>query len=173
MIFKDGIPYHNKMNLTKLRKFDSFLPNVYLTGVSKVIPNRVDFYNSIIEDPKFENKQHLLVSIRDDVLLTIDRKKLNPKIILLTDHPRNFHQLYDTYIYCRGNYFDPHPRLLIECVYYQKEIIVLDSDDENKKRMYDGGDYRLTLINSLPREEIINLFNFKKDDPILEYLTFD
>ena len=90
-------------------------------------------------------------------------KKLDPRVILLTDHPRDFHKLFDTYIYVRGGYFDPHPRLLIECVYYEKKIIILDEDPRGANS-YDGGSYRLELLNGCTRKMIIDMFDLTPND---------
>jgi len=53
-------------------------------------------------------------------------------------HKDNLFESFDTYVYYHADkWFDPHPRLFIECTYYNKEIFYF-----NPKNIIDGSYYR-------------------------------
>lgn len=63
----------------------------------------------------------------------------NKKVILkLRQHITNLFQQFDTYVYYHANkWFDPHPRLFVECFFYNKDIMYF-----NKHDIKDGSYYR-------------------------------
>lgn len=53
-------------------------------------------------------------------------------------HFKNFFEFFNVFIYYHANkYFDPHPRLFLECAYYNKDILYY-----NKHNIKDGSYYR-------------------------------
>jgi hypothetical protein len=78
------------------------------------------------------------------------------------DHVKNFFELFHCYIYYHANkWFDPHPRLFLECLYYEKSILYF-----NEYNIKDGSFYRHRdiCINGLEdrtltkNDEIVRLF---------------
>ena len=66
--------------------------------------------------------------------------KLPDKPIIIKErfHKDNLFELFDTYVYYHANkWFDPHPRMILECAYYKKEILYF-----NKYNIKDGSYYR-------------------------------
>lgn len=55
-----------------------------------------------------------------------------------TDHKKKLFEHFTTYLYYHANtWFDPHPRLFLECEYYGKDIVYL-----NPFKIMDGSFYR-------------------------------
>ena len=78
------------------------------------------------------------------------------------DHVNNFFELFHCYIYYHANtYFDPHPRLFLECMFYKKSILYY-----NERAIKDGSYYRYRDLyeNGLDdrrlnkNDEIVRLF---------------
>ena len=127
--FLVGIPYQQKLYFNIFKKYDHFENNALLSCVSKGVPTKeqLDEIFSYL-DPD----QKLLVSLKKGQYI-----HNHPKIICLYNHPKDFHQLFNTYVYYHLNYFDPHPRLFYECIFYDKKIIYI-----NHNNIKDGGYFR-------------------------------
>jgi len=71
----------------------------------------------------------------------IDKLNLDPnkKVLFKSDHHlQNMFENFDEYIYYHANkWFDPHPRLFLECYFYNKKIRYY-----NKFKIKDGSYYR-------------------------------
>jgi hypothetical protein len=75
------------------------------------------------------------------------------------DHVKNFFELFDCYIYYHANkWFDPHPRLFLECSYYGKEIQYY-----NEPNIIDGSYYRYQDLKT----NALNNRTLTKDDEIV------
>ncbi len=127
-----GTSYRQKINFDIFKKYQKFENNAFITLVSKGIISNNILKNEIL--PLLKNEQKLIISIKKEQISLINK---NDKYIFITEHPKNFHQLFNTYIYYHTGYFDPHPRLFHECVFYNKKIIYI-----NKENIKDGGYYR-------------------------------
>jgi hypothetical protein len=54
------------------------------------------------------------------------------------NHKKNLFEQFTTYIYYHANkWFDPHPRLFLECSFYNKDMLYINSD-----KVLDGSWYR-------------------------------
>ena len=137
--FMVGIPYQQKINYSIFKKYDKFENNAFLTVVSKGIPNEQQF-GEIID--LLEPCQKLLISVNETPPGYISK---HPRVELLYANPRNFHSLFNTYIYYHTGYFDPHPRLFGECRFYGKKIIYV-----NKNNVKDGGYFRYKTLQEVP-----------------------
>lgn len=133
--FLVGTPYKQKINFKIFKKYDTFENNAFLTCVSKGLISE-DELNEVLKLIKPEQK--LIVSLQRDQKITNDR------VICLYEHPKDFHALFNTYVYYHTGYFDPHPRLFHECYFYNKEIIYI-----NKNNIKDGGYFRYKEIQKL------------------------
>jgi len=61
-----------------------------------------------------------------------------PLIFKARRHQNNLFELFDTYVYYHANkWFDPHPRMILECAHYKKDIFYF-----NKYNVKDGSYYR-------------------------------
>jgi hypothetical protein len=94
----------------------------------------------------------------------IDTLGLPNKPILLKEriHRNNLFELFDTYVYYHANkWFDPHPRLFVECSHYNKDIIYI-----NNPGVLDGSFYRYNdvRINGTKGR------NLTKEDEIIQQL---
>jgi len=77
-------------------------------------------------------------------------------------HMDNLFELFDTYLYYHADkWFDPHPRLFIECTHYDKEIIYY-----NVHGIKDGSYYRYNDV----KENGLKDRNLTKDDEIIKRL---
>ena len=75
------------------------------------------------------------------------------------DHVSNFFELFHCYIYYHANkWFDPHPRLFLECLYYDKEIQYY-----NESNIIDGSYYRYKDL----KENGLRNRSLTKDDEIV------
>lgn len=92
--------------------------------------------------------------------LNLDRKF--PIYYKQEKHMKNFFEYFNIYIYYHSNeYFDPHPRLPLECLFYQKRVMYY-----NEKLIKDGSYYRFKDLNENglknrflnKHDEIIKLF---------------
>lgn len=95
----------------------------------------------------------------------VKRLKLPNKPILFKtrDHKRNLFEQFDTYVYYHADkWFDPHPRLFVECTFYGKEIMYFN----HPKRM-DGSYYR---YNDVIKNGIDGR-TLNKDDTIVRLMT--
>jgi len=113
---------------------------------------------SKVESAIFVNSPHNHdFSFLDDLILP-------DKPIIIKDrvHKDNLFELFDTYLYFHANtWFDPHPRLFVECAHYGKEIIYY-----NKHGIKDGSYYRYNdvLKNGTKDRDL------SKDDEIIKRL---
>ncbi len=78
------------------------------------------------------------------------------------EHVENFFELFHCYIYYHVNkWFDPHPRLFLECCYYRKSILyyngqgIKDGSFYRHKDIFDNGIKGRYLDNN---DEIVQLF---------------
>ena len=147
--FLVGVPYQQKINYKIFKKYVNFENNAFLTCVSKGIPSSEQLEEIFTY---LEPEQKLLVSLKKEQVLEHNR------IIPLYEHPKNFHALFNTYIYYHTGYFDPHPRMFGECRFYGKKIIYI-----NKDNIKDGGYFRY-------HDAINNKLNniTMKDDEVLK-----
>jgi hypothetical protein len=127
--FLVGIPYHQKLYFKIFKKYDHFENNAFLSCASKGVPTKEQLEEIF---SYLDSDQKLLVSLRGEQTIYE-----HPRVIVLYSHPKDFHQLFNTYVYYRLNYFDPHPRLFYECVFYNKKIIYINHDN-----IKDGGYFR-------------------------------
>lgn len=161
--FLIGIPYKQKLNFDIFKKYNKFENNAFITFVSKgVVPYEI-LINEIY--PLIEDKDKLLISIKEEQYKNLDSKYLNDKKLeFLVNHPKDFHTLFNTYIYYHTGYFDPHPRMFHECIFYNKNIIYI-----NKNNIKDGGYYRyLDAINNGLLNHSMNI----NDDIIGEFIKW-
>lgn len=126
--FLVGKPYHQKLNFKIFKHYDHFNHDAFLTCVSKgmLTNDQLDEIFSYLDED-----QKLLISVKKGQYID------HPRVILLYENPKDFHSLFDTYVYYHTGYFDPHPRLFYECIFYNKKIIYI-----NKANIKDGGYYR-------------------------------
>jgi hypothetical protein len=91
-------------------------------------------------------------------------KKLNKPVILKErKHLKNLFELFDTYIYYHADkWFDPHPRLMLECKFFNKIIYYIN--DHNIK---DGSYYR---YHDLITNGLKNRFLDETDEIVKEFL---
>lgn len=88
--------------------------------------------------------------------------KSTKRITVLTKHPKNFFELWDTYMYIHdGLYFEPRCRLLMESYFYNKNIIY-----DNQYKIKDGSWYRYNELQEIGLEDRF----FKSDDPIMNVI---
>jgi len=80
-----------------------------------------------------------------------------------TSHLTNMFEKFDTYVYYHSNaWFDPHPRLMIESTFYEKEVLYF-----NKYKVKDGSYYRFEDL----KQNGLNNRNLTEDDEvIMEFL---
>ena len=85
-----------------------------------------------------------------------------PVIYKSRTHKKNLFEQFDTYVYYHANtWFDPHPRLFIECKYYDKEILYFNPDN-----IIDGSHYRYEDI----QKNGVNNRTLTKNDEIVRQL---
>lgn len=162
--FLTGKPYLQKIYFDIFKKYDYYENNAFITFVSKGIIEYDEFSKQII--PLVEDKDYILISLTKEQEKNIDiRYKDYKKILFLTDHPENFHQLFDTYIYYHTGYFDPHPRMFHECIFYNKKIIYI-----NNENVKDGGYYR---YNDAIKNGLKNHSMSIKDDIIQRVIHYE
>jgi hypothetical protein len=93
-------------------------------------------------------------------------EKLNlpdkPLLFKSDNHIENLFEKFDTYVYYHANkWFDPHPRLLLECAYYNKTILYY-----NEHNIIDGSYYR---YHDLLKNGLKNRY-LNKNDKIIRKL---
>jgi hypothetical protein len=82
-----------------------------------------------------------------------------PIIFKARKHQKNLFEQFDIYVYYHANkWFDPHPRLFVECTFYEKEIMYF-----NPQNIIDGSYYR---YNDILKNGIKDR-NLTKDDEIV------
>lgn len=94
----------------------------------------------------------------------VESLELPNKPILFKEriHKDNLFELFDTYVYYHANkWFDPHPRLFVECTHYNKEILYF-----NNPGILDGSFYR---YNDVMRNGTKDR-NLSKEDEIIKQL---
>ena len=142
VIYYGEMPFHNKDREYKMK----FLLNRFkdLKNVKEGIYVNSPFNN----DYSFLKK------------LTLPEKPIIKKSRI---HHQNLFEAFDTYLYYHANkWFDPCPRLFIECFYYNKKIIYY-----NELNIKDGSFYR---YNSIINEGLENRFFNENDEIINEIL---
>jgi len=114
-VYKDT-PYRMKLLFDRMRKIDGTRKGYYINSPGN------DNYNFIEE-------------------LNLDRNR--SIYFKQTDHFKNLFEFFDRFIYYHANkYFDPHPRLFLECAYYGKKIFYYNPYD-----VRDGSYYRFNDLN--------------------------
>lgn len=100
--------------------------------------------------------------------VSMDRYKLvkslnlpqKPLIFKSGKHVNNLFEKFDTYLYYHINgWLDPHPRLIVECFFYEKEIIYI-----NDFQIKDGSYYRYHDL----LENGVNNRKLTRDDEIVQ-----
>ncbi len=82
-----------------------------------------------------------------------------PIIFKMRQHKNSLFEQFDTYVYYHANkWFDPHPRLFIECCFYEKDIMYF-----NKYDIKDGSYYRYIDVMARGLEDR----TLSKDDEIV------
>jgi hypothetical protein len=94
-------------------------------------------------------------------------KELNlpkkPVILKSCDHLDNLFEQFDTYVYYHSNrWFDPHPRLFVECAFYNKDIYYI-----NNYGIKDGSYYRYKDV----KENGVKDRTLNRDDEIIRMLA--
>lgn len=88
--------------------------------------------------------------------------KESERISVYLKHPKDFFELWDTYMYIHdGIYFEPRCRLLMEAYHYDKNIIY-----DNQYGIKDGSWYRYSELKEMGLKERY----FEDDDLIMEIL---
>ena len=157
--FRDiGVPYFQKLNFSKFKKYAKFENNAYMTVVAKGMPNKDDFEQKIF--PLLEDNQKILITVKDENQIPADLRN-DKRFTFLTKNVKDFHTLFNTYIYTHKGYIDPHPRMFHECVFYGKKIIYI-----NDLGIKDGGYYRHkdAIQNGLKTHD------FNENDEIIKLL---
>ena len=139
------MPFHYKDSNYKMKfLFDKFKD---LKKVEEGIYVNIPDYNKIDSLDKYA---------------LVESLNLPQKPLIFKDgkHRNNLFEKFDTYLYYHINgWFDPHPRLIIECFFYGKEIIYI-----NNLQIKDGSYYRYRdlLENGIGERELT------KDDEIIQ-----
>lgn len=86
------------------------------------------------------------------------------KIIYKTEkHKNNLFELFDTFLYYHADkWFDPRPRLMHECYYYNKRIVYV-----NVFKVIDGSYYRM---NDLSKNGLNNRWLTKDDEIVKQFI---
>jgi hypothetical protein len=85
-----------------------------------------------------------------------------PILVKERQHKNNLFESFDTYVYYHANkWFDPHPRMFLECAFYEKDIYYF-----NKYNIKDGSYYR---YEDLKKNGLKNR-TLTKDDEIIRKL---
>lgn len=110
-----------------------------------------------INSPKNEHG----IDIRNHLLLN---EKL-PKPFLkksITNHKENLFEQFNTYLYFHGNkWFDPHPRLFLECTFYGKKIFYVNNYGVKDGSWYRNKDIKINGVKNR---------TLNKDDEIIRQL---
>lgn len=86
-----------------------------------------------------------------------------PIIFKTENHKENLFELFDTYVYYHADkWFDPHPRLFLECAYYEKEILYF-----NEPGIKDGSYYR---YNDLMENGLKDRFLNEDDEIVRKFI---
>jgi len=128
MKFGIGNKYINKINFKNMKKIKTKQDrNIgYINCLSKGTPEVI---KKILKEYNFDK---LIITTKSSVFDNI------PNTQIFKTHPKDFFELFDTYIYYHdGVYFDPRPRLFHECIFYNKKIIYI-----NENNIKDGSYYR-------------------------------
>ncbi len=126
--------YRMKMLLSRMKPLKNVQSGIFVNS-----PHNHDF--SFIEDLDLPDK---------------------PLVYKTRTHQDNLFELFDTYLYYHADkWFDPHPRLFVECTYYGKEILYY-----NKLDIRDGSYYRYrdVMKNGIEDRDL------SKDDEIIKQL---
>lgn len=150
-----GIAYQQKIYFNKFNTYDTLYENnAYMTIVSKRMPSYDEFKTYIL--PELQDRQ-LYITYTDSRHEQCEIFK-NNKIIYTTKQINNFHSKFNKYIYFHKGYIDPHPRLLHECCFYNKEFVYI-----NLQNIQDGGYFRYQDV----MKNGINNIAMTKDDILI------
>lgn len=129
---KMAFSLYKKHNPVKYHYFMNYLSKGDVFGVMNVLKN-------------IPNDQYLFITANDknyEMLLRLQDMRL----VLWTEHPKNFFSKFGKYIYCHdGHYFDPRPRMFHECAFYDKPILYI-----NEHNIKDGSWYRYNDVIENP-----------------------
>ena len=160
--YNQAIEHYKPKEIIDLCDFE-----VYPNGVGQHFEKRINFniYKPIKNDIQF---QHLFLGTNKEYYSTIQKVIKNYKShgILTYNHNyldnnnnnimvpvNNLLGIFETYVYTK-NTFDPAPRIIQECNYFNKDILYL-----RDKNIQDGGSvYNERKIRNLSDEKNINSF---------------
>ena len=134
-VYKD-IQYHHKLLFSRLKPLTKVEPNIFL------------------HSPKNDNFDFIPT-------LHLPRDK---KIIFKTgQHKQHLFELFDTFIYYHANkWFDPRPRLMLECYFYGKKILYY-----NELKIKDGSYY---LYNDMIQNGIKYRYLDESDEIVRQFI---
>jgi hypothetical protein len=128
----------------------------------KVKSIKKDCYINCSGKSKTELNRALKLTDKNIIVSGDKSIKTTNRIKVLLKHPKNFFELWDTYMYIHdGMYFEPRCRLLMESYFYNKNIIY-----DNQYKIKDGSWYRYDELQAIGLDERF----FRSDDPIMDVL---
>jgi len=128
----------------------------------KINKNKSNCYINCSGKSKTELDRALTLTDKNIIVSGDKSIESSKRLIVLTKHPKNFFELWDTYMYIHdGLYFEPRCRLLMESYFYNKNIIY-----DNQYKIKDGSWYRYNELQEIGLEDRF----FKSDDPIIGIL---
>ena len=135
--YKDGDkPYKIKLLFDRFKKLKNVKKGIY------------------IQSPSNPDLESIPLKLNLDLSKPIFYKK--------EDHMKNMFSYFDEYIYYHVNkYFDPHPRLPLECTFYNKSVKYIRSEETDK---IDGSYYRFKDLEENGLEDR----NLTKNDEIVQ-----
>lgn len=104
-------------------------------------------------------------SPKNDDFSFVDTLPLPDKPIIYKSrgHKDNLFEQFDTYVYYHANkWFDPHPKLFVECKFYDKEILYF-----NPQKIIDGSFYR---YNDIMKNGINDRLLTKDDEIVRQFI---
>lgn len=130
--YQEALQYFNPSSVIDLCDYD-----VYPHGVGKHFEKRINF--SIYKEPKndiqfenlflgtnrryYETVENVLPTIQGTyAILTCNDTFINKKLNNIFSPVENLLGIFNTYIYTKST-FDPAPRLIQECIYFNKKIV--------------------------------------------------
>ena len=144
-------------------------PNVIIYGEMPFHKKDVNYrmklaFNRFKELNQIEEAVYIYSPENKDTSFIKDLNLPNKKIIFKTDnHLANLFEQFDEYIYYHGNkVWDQHPRLFLECAYYNKKITYI-----NNFNVKDGSYYR---YNDLMNQGLHNRTLDEKDEIIQQFI---
>ena len=126
-------------------------------------------YNMKMNTSIFKKYEHCdnclyINSPRNDDYTFISKLNINKRYIIKkkSEHMNNMFEMFDEYLYYHANkWFDPKPRLFMECCYYNKKIKYINNfglKDGSWYRYYDMLDNGISNRKLTKNDEIIQRF---------------